>query len=66
MINLDDLTELEDSTIFKFDSIPVRPYEKVDRSTVVMAISLERNLDLTVIVREGYTILDLLSDVGGL
>lgn len=31
-----------------------------------MTIALEMNLDQTVISREGYTVLDLLSDIGGI
>lgn len=61
---MDEITELMDSSIFSLEAMPVRPYEK-DRN-VVMEISIERNLDLRVIAREGYTILDFLSDLGGM
>ena len=61
---MDDITELEDSSIFSLEPIPVRPFEK-DRD-VVMELSIERNLDLRVIAREGYTVLDFLSDLGGM
>ena len=64
IINLDDITELEDSSIFSFDRQPVRSYEKdVD---IVMNIAFERNLDMNLIDREGYTVLDYLSDMGGM
>ena len=44
--------------------MPVRSYEKdID---VFMEINVERNLDQVVIAREGYTILDYLSDIGGM
>ena len=61
---MNDLTEITDSSVFSLEPIPVRPYEK-DRD-VVMELSIERNLDLLVIAREGYTLLDFLSDLGGL
>ena len=41
-----------------------RPYEK--DPDLLTAIVVEANLDQLFIQREGYTILDLLSDVGGL
>ena len=44
--------------------MPVRPYEK--DYDVIMEITVERNLDQVVVVREGYTILDYLSDIGGM
>ena len=61
---MDEITELMDSSIFSLEPMPVRPYEK-DRD-VIMELSIERNLDLRVIAREGYTILDFLSDLGGM
>ena len=42
-VNLDDITELEDDTIFSFDQQPVRPYEK--DLDLIMEIKIERNLD---------------------
>ena len=41
-----------------------RTYEK--QYDVQMDITLEMNLDMVQIARQGYTILDVLSDVGGL
>ena len=61
---MDEITELEADSIFSLEPMPVRPYEK-DKD-VVMEISIERNLDLKVVSREGYTILDFLSDLGGM
>ena len=61
---MDDLTLLKDDSIFTIEPMPVRPYEK--SNDVVMEISIERNLDQKVISREGYTILDFLSDLGGM
>ena len=42
-INLDDLTELSDSSVFKFEQKPVMPYEK--DFVVQMDISIEMNLN---------------------
>lgn len=64
MINLDDLTELEDASIFKVELKPVHSYEKEEY--VQQDISVEMNLDQQVIARNGYTILDYFSDVGGM
>ena len=64
MINLDDITELEDGSVFSFDQMPLRPYEK--DLDVVIEVSVELNLDQVVIAREGYTILDYISDIGGM
>ena len=41
-INLDDITELSDSSIFKLEQKPVMPYEKDD--IVQMDITVEMNL----------------------
>lgn len=43
-IDLDELTVLEDDTIFKIEALPVRSYEK--DLYVQMDISIEMNLDL--------------------
>ena len=64
MINLDDLTELEDASIFKVELKPVQSYEMDEH--VQQEISVEMNLDQQVIARNGYTIFDYLSDVGGM
>ena len=69
MLNLDSMTELEDSSVFYFEEMPTRLYEK--DNFVQMEISVEmnqyiNNLDLTVISREGYSIFDLISDIGGM
>ena len=42
----------------------MRSYELDD--IVVMEISIEMSLDLEVIVRNSFTIMDLLSDIGGI
>ena len=63
-INLDELTELEDTSVFTLDQLPLKPYEH-DLYTQV-DITVEMNLDQKVIARAGYTFLDLLSDIGGM
>ena len=63
-LNLDDLTELNDASVFRLDSMPVRSYEK-DYDTVT-DITFEMNVNQKVIARSGYTVLDFLGDVGGL
>jgi len=42
-INLDDITELEDNSIFKLDQKPVMPYEK--DNIVQMDMTVEMNLN---------------------
>ena len=44
--------------------MPVQSYEK-DKD-VQVDITIEMDLDLKVISRSGYTILDLISDIGGI
>ena len=61
---MDYLTEIEDESLFKFERLPVIPYEKSKR--VYLDITVEMNYDLTVIARSSYTFLDLLSDIGGI
>ena len=64
-IDLDDLTLIEDDSIFKVEKLANQPYEAGDLS-VVMDITIEMNLNQGVLARTGYTILDVLSDVGGI
>ena len=64
VINLDDLTELADDTIFQLEEMTVRSYEK-DLHTQ-MDITVEMNLSELVVSRDGYTFLDYLSDIGGM
>ena len=50
--------------VFRLDKLVPFSYEK-DAETV-MDITFERNLDLNQISRDGYTILDWVSDIGGI
>ena len=63
-INLDDLTELEDGTIFSLDEMSIRSYEKDKHAQI--DITIEMDLSELVIARDGYTFLDYLSDIGGM
>ena len=63
-INLDELTELEDDTVFRFKIEPFKSYEK--DYDVQVDITIEMDLNLTVVAREGYTVLDWVSDIGGM
>ena len=64
MVDLDDLTEYEDRTPFHFSTLPNRPQER--NSSIVMQMTFEVGMTQQVILRHGYTILDLLSDMGGM
>ena len=63
-INLDEITELEDASVFKLEMLPLRSYEK--DYDVQLDVTIEMNLDQRVISREGYTTFDLISDIGGM
>ena len=63
-LNLDQLTELENDTVFKMEQRPKQSYEKDDHTQ--LSINVEMNLDQKVISRAGYTFVDFLSDIGGL
>lgn len=61
---MDDLTELDDDSLFRLKPLPLRPYEK--DFDVQMDITIEMDLTLNILARSGYTVLDLLSDIGGM
>ena len=65
VVNLDDITKLEDSNVFDMKPMLTRPLNPQSNPGLVMEMSFEMNLDQTVITRDGYTILDVLSDMGG-
>ena len=48
------------------EEMPSRSYEKKDDPYVIADFTLEMNLGVHQISREGYHALDLLSDVGGI
>jgi hypothetical protein len=63
-VDFDEMTVYNDTSVFKLQRTMNRPFEFFDQD--VMAIGIDCNLDRTVIERSNYTILDVLSDVGGL
>ena len=64
MFNFQELTVLEDHSPFLLEKKGTISYE-YDELTV-NEISIEMNLSKYAIEREGYTALDLISDVGGI
>lgn len=64
-MNFDEHTEEEDESVFKVELLPVKSYEKLD-TDVQVDITFERNLNLLRTARDGYTILDWFSDIGGI
>ena len=64
MFNFQEMTVLEDYSPFVLDKKGTISYE-YDELTV-NEISIEMNLSKYAIEREGYTALDLISDVGGI
>ena len=63
-VNLDEITELEDTSVFQIKYKGNRPYEK--DPNLVTSLIVENNLSQLFISRVGYTSLDLISDVGGM
>ena len=65
LVNFDELTEVEDESVFKVEQMPIKSYEKLD-TDVQVDITFERNLNLQRTARDGYTVLDWFSDIGGI
>lgn len=63
-MNLDQITELADSSVFKMEDMPFRPADHIEHQ--IFGFMFEMSLDLLVVARNGYNVLDLLSDVGGI
>lgn len=63
-INMDEFTEMRDTRIFKLNRLPQIPAENHDWTQ--MEISIEMNLDVTMVSRSYYSLLDVLSDIGGI
>ena len=63
-IDLDEITEDSHEALFLLKQQPARAYEK-DNFTV-MVISVQMSMDRIEIERTAYTILDVLSDCGGI
>ena len=58
------MTELENETVFSLDRLPTKSYEK--DYDAQLDITVEMNLNQLIVARDGYTILDFISDVGGI
>ena len=61
---MDELTELEDSSVFKLVRGQTTLIDFVPG--LIMSIPFEVDFDRSVIHRDSYTIIDVLSDIGGL
>ena len=58
------MTEHQDESLFNRMQLPSRP-DELD-PLLVMSVALEMDLDLLIIERNLFSMLDLLSDIGGL
>ena len=63
-MNMDEITELQDSSVFGLKpTIHITSWNEKD---LIQGITIQMSLDQTLIERTGYTVVDILSDVGGL
>ena len=63
-IMLDTITMIEKQNLFRLERQYQMPYEKFDNTWV--SVTIEMDLNVMFYERTVYTVLDLLSDVGGL
>ena len=61
---MNEITLKDDDSLFKVESMPIRSQEK--DLNVQMDIMIEMNLDMGLLARNGYTFIDVLSDIGGI
>ena len=61
VVNLDEMTELQDSSVFHLDKKSMIPYMEED--DLIQGIQIEVEANLTVTQRRSYNLVDLLSDV---
>ena len=61
---MDELTELEDASIFRLVQDPPRYYGT--EPEIIMVVTFELNADMTLIERNNYTFVDVAADIGGL
>ena len=61
---MDDLTQMENKQIFRMTRLPQIPAEVYDWTQ--MEISIEMNLDVWNVNRSYYSLLDCMSDIGGI
>ena len=62
---MDEITELTDSSVFKLQRGELFPRKNQRHKDLLQGVFIDYSPDLIVITRNGYTILDLLGDVGG-
>ena len=62
---MNKLTEHQDTSVFKLEYMGMRTYEKMEYN-VMNDIIIEMNSSLIMIERNGYTFMDVLSDIGGI
>ena len=65
LLSFDELTRDDIESVFRLDGLPITSYERADES-VQVSITLERSMNLTVVSRDVYTLLDWFSDIGGI
>lgn len=63
-VNLDEITLLKDSSVFRIAEQKFMP--SFIEPNLVQGVEFSMSKDSFVITRTGYTVLDILSDVGGL
>ena len=64
LIDLDSVTELDDSSIFTLNREPDRSYEKDYNAQ--FDLTIEMDFDIIQFKRQGYHIFDFISDIGGI
>lgn len=64
-ISLDSFTVVEAVNPFKLNELSSRPFQ-YDGSEFVAGIDIQNDLNLTSLQRDSYTLLDVLSDTGGI
>ena len=64
VVNMDAITALRDSGLFMLEVKKLVPVK--EEAAFIQGIAISLNLDLTVVKRRCYTLLDILSDVGGI
>ena len=57
---------LKDSSIFYLADGGSLNFSKLDKTLFLQGLQIDMNFDLTIVSRTGYTVLDILGDVGGL
>ena len=63
-IDLDQITELEDSSVFRLEKLPLQFLERSPHFMMMLSFEINKNLDS--IGRQGYNFIDMLSDIGGI